>query len=82
MIRRITYTESDVRHRGTNGEGWRLLSYRSTNKHNSKRIEDFLEKEVYKIPVSPEFGGEVPLYEPEKYGMKKEARGRPRKSEE
>ena len=39
------------------------------------------EKEVYKIPVSPEFG-EVPLYEPEKYGMNKRGRGRPRKSED
>ena len=40
-----------------------------------------MEKEVYKIPVSPEFG-EVPLYEPEKYGMNKRGRGRPRKSED
>ena len=31
--------------------------------------------------TSPEFG-EVPLYEPEKYGMNKRGRGRPRKSED
>ena len=31
-----------------------------------KQIEDFLEKEIYKIPMSEEFG-KVPAYEPEKH---------------
>jgi len=67
--------------RGTNGEGLAITFVSIDEQAQFKRIEDFLEKEVYKIPVSPEFG-EVPLYEPEKYGMNKRGRGRPRKSED
>ena len=67
--------------RGTNGEGLAITFVSIEEQAQFKRIEDFLEKEVYKIPVSPEFG-EVPLYEPEKYGMNKRGRGRPRKSED
>ena len=63
--------------RGTNGEGLAITFVSIDEQAQFKRIEDFLEKEVYKIPVSPEFG-EVPLYEPEKYGMNKRGRGRPR----
>ena len=51
--------------RGTNGEGLAITFVSIDEQAQFKRIEDFLEKEVYKIPVSPEFG-EVPLYEPEK----------------
>ena len=43
-----------------------------------KRIEEFLDKEIYKIPVDPKFG-ETPLYEPEKYSNMRRGRGRPRK---
>ena len=67
--------------RGTNGEGLAITFVSIDEQAQFKRIEDFLEKEVYKIPVSPEFG-EVPLYEPEKYGMNKRGRGRSRKSED
>ena len=67
--------------RGTNGEGLAITFVSIDEQAQFKRIEDFLEKEVYKIPVSPEFGEEH-LNEPEKYGMNKRGRGRPRKSED
>ena len=31
-----------------------------------QKLEEFLEKEIYKIPIDPKFG-EVPAYEPSKY---------------
>ena len=52
--------------RGTNGEGLAITFISTEEQVQFKRIEDFLEKEIYKIPISPKFG-EVPLYEPEKY---------------
>lgn len=64
--------------RGTNGEGLAITFVSTEEQPQFKRIEDFLKKEVYKIPVSPEFG-ETPLYEPDKYSTKKRGRGRPRK---
>ena len=40
--------------RGTNGEGLAITFVSIDEQAQFKRIEDFLEKEVYKIPVSPE----------------------------
>lgn len=52
--------------RGTNGEGLAITFVSPEEQAQFKVIEDFLGKEVYKIPVSPEFG-EVPEYNPRKY---------------
>lgn len=62
--------------RGTNGEGLAITFVSPSEQAQFKRIEDFLQKEIYKIPVSPEYG-ETPLYEPEK---NRRGPGRPRKS--
>ena len=64
--------------RGTGGEGLAITFISIEEQAQFKRIEDFLEKEVYKIPIDPKFG-EAPLYEPEKYGNMRRGRGRPRK---
>ncbi|WP_233545641.1 DEAD/DEAH box helicase [Parabacteroides sp. AM08-6] len=64
--------------RGTNGEGLAITFVSIDEQAQFKRIEEFLDKEVYKIPVDPKFG-ETPLYEPEKYGNMRRGRGRPRK---
>ncbi len=66
--------------RGTNGEGLAITFVSIDEQAQFKRIEDFLEKEVYKIPIDPSFG-EVPLYEPEKYNTRKKGKGGSRKSE-
>lgn len=59
--------------RGTNGAGLAITFVSTEEQAAFKRIEDFLDKEVYKIPIDPALG-EAPLYEPEKY--KKQHRGR------
>lgn len=64
--------------RGTNGEGLAITFISTEEQFQFKRIEEFLDKEVYKIPVDPKFG-ETPLYEPEKYANVRRGRGRPRK---
>lgn len=64
--------------RGTNGEGLAITFISVEEQAQFKRIENFLEKEVYKIPIDPKFG-ETPLYEPEKYTNMSRGRGRPRK---
>lgn len=64
--------------RGTGGEGLAITFISLEEQAQFKRIENFLEKEVYKIPIDPKFG-EAPLYEPEKYGNMRRGRGRPRK---
>lgn len=64
--------------RGTNGEGLAITFVSIEEQAQFKRIEDFLDKEVYKIPIDPKLG-ETPLYEPEKYGNLRRGRGRPRK---
>lgn len=64
--------------RGTGGEGLAITFISIEEQAQFKRIENFLEKEVYKIPIDPKFG-EPPLYEPEKYGNMRRGRGRPRK---
>lgn len=65
--------------RGTNGDGLAITFISIEEQAKFKHIEEFLGKEIYKIPVDPEFG-EVPLYEPEKYAQGRRGRGRPRKS--
>lgn len=68
--------------RGTNGEGLAITFVSIEEQAQFKRIENFLEKEVYKIPIGNEFG-ELPLYEPEKYaGMRYGRGGRSRRSGE
>lgn len=64
--------------RGTNGEGLAITFIGIDEQYRFKRIEEFLEKDVYKIPIDPKFG-ETPLYEPEKYGNARYGKGRPRK---
>ena len=64
--------------RGTNGEGLAITFISTEEQFQFKRIEEFLDKEIYKIPVDPKFG-ETPLYEPEKYSNMRRGRGRPRK---
>lgn len=67
--------------RGTNGEGLAITFVSIEEQAQFKRIENFLEKEVYKIPIGNEFG-ELPLYEPEKYVGMRNGRGRPRRNGE
>lgn len=57
--------------RGTNGEGLAITFVSEEEQSNFHKIETFLGKSVYKLPVDPEFG-EVPAYEP--------AKRRPRRS--
>ena len=64
--------------RGTNGEGLAITFISTEEQFQFKRIEEFLDKGIYKIPVDPKFG-ETPLYEPEKYSNMRRGRGRPRK---
>lgn len=67
--------------RGTNGEGLAITFVSIEEQAQFKRIENFLEKEVYKIPIGNDFG-ELPLYEPEKYAGMRYGRGRPRRNGE
>lgn len=62
--------------RGTNGSGLAITFVAIDEQAPFKRIEDFLGKDVYKIPIDPSFGN-VPDYRPENNGKKKP--GRPRK---
>jgi len=62
--------------RGTNGEGLAITFVSPEEQTGFKRIEDFLGKEVYKIPIDPSFG-ETPEYKPENRTRKK---GRTQKS--
>lgn len=62
--------------RGTNGEGLAITFVSPEEQTGFKRIEDFLGKEVYKIPIDPLFG-ETPEYKPETRTRKK---GRTQKS--
>ena len=49
--------------RGTNGEGLAITFVSPEEQPGFKRIEDFLGKQVYKIPIDPSFG-ETPEYKP------------------
>ena len=51
--------------RGTNGAGVAITFVGVEEQAKFKQIETFLEKDIYKIPVSPLLG-EVPAYEPSK----------------
>lgn len=62
--------------RGTNGEGLAITFVSPEEQSGFKRIEDFLGKQVYKIPIDPSFG-ETPEYKPVTQSRKK---GRPQKS--
>jgi superfamily II DNA/RNA helicase len=52
--------------RGTNGEGLAITFVSIEEQSQFKRIENFLQKTIYKIPIDGKFG-EAPMYEPEKY---------------
>lgn len=65
--------------RGTNGEGLSITFVAPDEQFQFKQIEDFLEKDIYKIPLNPKFG-EAPLYEPEKYRRRKSGSPRGRSS--
>lgn len=52
--------------RGTNGEGLAITFVAEHEQAQFSRIENFLEKSIYKITVPPELG-EAPAYEPEKH---------------
>ena len=58
--------------RGTNGEGLAITFISTEEQFQFKRIEEFLDKEIYKIPIDPKFG-ETPLYEPVKTVEKEKA---------
>ena len=51
--------------RGTNGEGLAITFVGVAEQAAFHHIEQFLSKEIYKIPIDPQFG-ETPRYEPEK----------------
>jgi len=51
--------------RGTDGEGLAITFVSVEEQYQFKKIEDFLQKTVYKLPVDPQIG-ETPLYQPEK----------------
>lgn len=63
--------------RGANSEGLAITFVSPKEQAGFKRIEDFLGKQVYKIPVDPSLG-ETPEYKPVTRGRKKG--GRPQKS--
>ncbi|MDL2265341.1 DEAD/DEAH box helicase [Parabacteroides sp. OttesenSCG-928-G07] len=59
--------------RGTDGVGLAITFVGVEEQAAFHRIEQFLEKEVYKIPLDPEVG-EAPAYEPEKNGKRRGGR--------
>lgn len=56
--------------RGTNGQGLAITFVSEDEQSKFHRIEEFLEKEVYKIPIPSELG-DAPLYEPLKQRPKR-----------
>jgi superfamily II DNA/RNA helicase len=62
--------------RGTHGEGLSITFVSIEEQAQFKRIETFLNKTIYKIPLDPKFG-EAPLYEPGKYAQLRKRKGRP-----
>jgi superfamily II DNA/RNA helicase len=58
-------------------KGMSITFVSEEEQYKFKQIEDFLEKDIYKIPM-PEELGEVPEYKPElhRYGHKKFAKGK------
>ncbi|MDR1555430.1 MAG: DEAD/DEAH box helicase [Tannerellaceae bacterium] len=65
--------------RGTHGEGLSITFVSIEEQAQFKRIENFLNKTIYKIPLDPKFG-EAPLYEPGKYAHLRKRKGRPFKT--
>lgn len=61
--------------RGTGGEGLAITFVSVEEQFAFKKIEDFLKKTVYKIPVDPIIG-EAPAYQPE-INRPRKGRGRP-----
>jgi superfamily II DNA/RNA helicase len=61
--------------RGTSGEGLAITFVSVEEQASFKRIEAFLGKTIYKIPVDPQLG-ETPLYEPEKHAKAYKGKGR------
>lgn len=64
--------------RGTNGVGLAITFVSIEEQSAFSRIEKFLEKDVYKIPIDPSIGT-APLYEPEKHVMRNRGRRMPPK---
>ncbi|MCD7978587.1 MAG: DEAD/DEAH box helicase [Tannerellaceae bacterium] len=63
--------------RGTGGEGLAITFVAIEEQAQFKRIEDFLGKPIYKIPVDPAIR-ETPAYEPEKYRNMRRGKGQGR----
>ncbi len=61
--------------RGTQGEGLAITFVSIDEQAQFERIEKFLDKTIYKIPIDPKFG-EAPLYEPGKYAKNRKGKGR------
>ena len=61
--------------RGTNGEGLAITFVGVNEQAAFHHIEQFLNKDIYKIPVDPQIG-EVPPYEPEKNIPRRNGGGR------
>jgi superfamily II DNA/RNA helicase len=62
--------------RGTNGEGLSITFVSIEEQAQFKKIENFLHKTVYKIPIDSKFGN-APLYEPHKYEFANKRKGKP-----
>ena len=60
--------------RGTNGEGLAITFVSPEEQIGFQKIENFLGKKIFKIPIDPSFG-DIPDYNPEAY-KKKNGRGR------
>ena len=58
-----------------NAEGAAITLVSETEQGRFYRIERFLEKDIYKIPLSPEIG-EAPVYNPQSFSGKKQGHRR------
>ncbi|MDR1879999.1 MAG: DEAD/DEAH box helicase [Tannerellaceae bacterium] len=65
--------------RGTNGQGLAITFVAIEEQAQFKRIENFLEKTIYKIPIDAAKFGETPDYTPEKYSHLRSRKGGYRK---
>lgn len=59
--------------RGTNDRGLAITFVSVEEQPQFKQIEDFLQKDIYKIPIDPIWGN-APAYEPERYLREKKKR--------
>lgn len=62
--------------RGTNGEGLAITFVSPEEQVGFQKIEEFLGKKIFKIPIDPSFG-DIPEYNPDAY---KKRKGRTRKN--